>query len=93
MSAKNLENLLKQKLKQKKTNPGLQKAGTGDVLAGMCAGYLAQGLSLWSAAKEAVTTGNTIADVLTKKKKGYYFLASDLARELTPLEKGRSSRG
>ena len=67
---------------QKRTNAGLQKAGTGDVLAGMCAGFLAQGLSLWDAAKKAATTGNTIADVLEKKKRGYYFLASDIVEEL-----------
>lgn len=68
--------------RQKSTNRGLEKAGTGDVLAGMCAGYVAQGLSLWDAAKKACETGNTIAELLTKKKKGYYFLASDIAQEL-----------
>jgi NAD(P)H-hydrate epimerase len=71
------------------TNQGLLKAGTGDVLAGLCAGYLAQGLSLWSAAKKATETGNTIAGLLTKKKKGYYFLASDILQE---LKKTRSRR-
>lgn len=68
--------------RQRSTNRGLEKAGTGDVLAGMCAGFLAQGLSLWDAAKKACETGNTIAELLTKKKKGYYFLASDIAQEL-----------
>lgn len=77
---------------QKRTNRGLEKAGMGDVLAGMCAGFLAclpklrrrqaQGLSLWDAAKKACDTGNAIAEILTKKKKGYYFLASDIANEL-----------
>ena len=70
------------KFRQRKTNRGLDKAGTGDVLAGLCAGYLAQGLSLWDAAKKACETGNTIAELLTKKKKGYYFLASDILQEL-----------
>lgn len=64
------------------TNKGLDKAGTGDVLAGMCAGYLAAGCSLWAAAKNATATGNIVADILTKKKRGYYFLASDLVQEL-----------
>ncbi|HUY05439.1 MAG TPA: NAD(P)H-hydrate dehydratase [Candidatus Paceibacterota bacterium] len=68
--------------RQSRANAGLGKAGTGDVLAGLCAGSLARGASLWEAAKEAVATGTAIADVLTKKKKGYYFLASDIAEEL-----------
>jgi len=68
--------------RQKSTNRGLEKAGTGDVLAGLCAGYLVQGLSLWDAAKRACETGNTVAELLTKKKKGYYFLASDILQEL-----------
>lgn len=68
--------------RQRNTNRGLEKAGTGDVLAGLCAGYLAQGLPLWSAARKACETGNTIAALLTKEKRGYYFLASDIAEEL-----------
>ena len=72
----------RKKFRQRSTNRGLEKAGTGDVLAGLCAGYLAQGLSLWSAAKKACETGNKIAELLTKKKKGYYFLASDILREI-----------
>ncbi|MEK7107432.1 MAG: NAD(P)H-hydrate dehydratase, partial [Patescibacteria group bacterium] len=61
------------KFRQRNTNRGLEKAGTGDVLAGLCAGYLAQGLSLWDAAKKACETGNAIAELLTRKKRGYYF--------------------
>ncbi len=68
--------------RQKSTNRGLEKAGTGDVLAGLCAGCLAQGIPLWSAAKKACETGNIIAELLTKKKRGYYFLASDILQEL-----------
>lgn len=66
---------------------GLHKAGMGDVLAGLCAGYLAQGLSLIDAAKEAIKTGNEVADILTEKKEGYYFLASDIANEIQSLHK------
>jgi len=65
-----------------RTNPGLTKAGTGDVLAGLCAGYLARGFSLWTAAKKAAEVSNRVADLLTKRKKGYYFLASDIVKEL-----------
>ena len=68
-----------------RTNKGLSKAGTGDVLAGMCAGFLAQGLPPFAAAKAACKTGNTIADILTKRKKGYYFLASDIVGEMHKL--------
>ena len=64
------------------TNKGLAKAGTGDVLAGLCAGYLAQGLPPLAAAKKACETGHKIANILTKKKRGYYFLASDLVQEI-----------
>ena len=71
--------------RQPRTNPGLARAGMGDVLAGMCAGHLARGLSLWQAANAAAKTGNAIADILTKRKKGYFFLASDIAQELQKL--------
>ncbi|MDO8552609.1 MAG: NAD(P)H-hydrate dehydratase [bacterium] len=72
---------------QKGTNRGLEKAGTGDVLAGLCAGYLAQGFSSWDAAKKACETGNKVAELLTKKKRGYYFLASDIVEELRKISK------
>lgn len=72
-----------------KTNEGLRKAGTGDILAGMCAGYLSTGLSPLAAAKEACRVGNKIANILSKKKRGYHFLASDLATELASLSSGK----
>ncbi|MBI4088163.1 NAD(P)H-hydrate dehydratase [Candidatus Kaiserbacteria bacterium] len=77
----------KQAITIKHTNKGLRKAGTGDVLAGLIAGFLAQGLSPLTAAKRGCETGNTIANILTKKKKGYYFLASDIAKELEYLKR------
>lgn len=73
--------------RQKRTNPGLAKAGTGDVLAGMCAGYLARGLSLFEAAKRAAEAGNRVASLLSKKRRGADFLASDLVAELKKTEK------
>ena len=37
-----------------RANPALATGGTGDVLAGMCGGLLAQGLRAWDAARLAV---------------------------------------
>jgi len=69
-------------VKLPRTNRGLERAGMGDILAGLCAGGLAQGLSLLEAAKFGAKTGNDIANLLSRKKKGYFFLASDIAEEL-----------
>ncbi len=66
----------------RRVNRGLAKAGTGDVLAGMCAGFLAEGKPLFEAAQKAARLGNMIANLLSNKKRGYVFLASDLAEEL-----------
>ncbi|OGG58330.1 NAD(P)H-hydrate dehydratase [Candidatus Kaiserbacteria bacterium RIFCSPHIGHO2_01_FULL_55_17] len=63
-------------------NKGLAKAGTGDVLAGLCAGFLASGFSPFAAAKKACVTGTVVANILAKKRRGYHFLASDLVEEL-----------
>ena len=48
----------------------------------------AQGLSLWKAARKATETGNRAANILTNRKKGYYFLASDIASELKKIRRG-----
>ena len=66
-------------------NAGLTKAGTGDVLAGLCAGFYGQTQDLlWAARLAAYCTG-VLGDVLLKKKKGFTFLASDLAEEAKRL--------
>lgn len=51
-------------------NPALSKAGSGDVLSGMIAGYLAQGLSIVDASTLAVYLHGFCADFLVNKK-GY----------------------
>ncbi len=63
-------------------NPGMTKAGTGDVLAGLCAGFLAQGLSLEQSAINGIYINGKAGDLLLEKKKGPYFIASDLAMEI-----------
>ncbi len=63
-------------------NPGMTKAGTGDVLAGLCLGFVAQGLSLEQSAVNAAYFSGLIGDILLKRKKGYFYLASDMVDEI-----------
>lgn len=63
-------------------NPGMAKAGTGDVLAGLCAGFLAQTNDLFKSAEAASTLNKKIGDLLLKKKGGYSFIASDMVEEI-----------
>ncbi|MDA1197272.1 MAG: NAD(P)H-hydrate dehydratase [Nanoarchaeota archaeon] len=63
-------------------NPGMAKAGTGDVLAGLCLGFLGQGLSLSQSAVNGAYINGALGDLLLKKKKGYSYIASDLLMDL-----------
>ncbi len=58
-------------------NAGMTHGGTGDVLAGIVAGLMAQGNDAFRAACAAVFINGKAADVLYKKK-GFGYLASDL---------------
>lgn len=69
-------------LLNKTGNAGMSKAGTGDVLAGLCAGFLGQGLSLQQSAVNAAYFNGLIGDILLKKKKGFTYLASDMVEEI-----------
>lgn len=69
-------------------NPGMAKAGTGDVLAGLCAGFLAQGLSLFNSTCLAAYVNGLSGDLL-KAKKGYSYIASDLHEEIRRIAKWR----
>jgi len=60
----------------------MTKAGTGDVLAGLCVGFLGQGLSLTQSAINAAYFNGLAGDILLKKHKGYTYLASDLVEEI-----------
>jgi len=76
----------KNKIVYNKTgNAGMTKAGTGDVLAGLCIGFLGQGLSLEQSAINAAYYNGLAGDILLKKKKGFTYLASDLVEEIRNL--------
>ena len=73
----------KDKMLYNKTgNAGMTKGGTGDVLAGLCAGFLAQSKDLLQSAINAAYFNGLIGDILLKKKKGFTFLASDMVEEI-----------
>ncbi|MBI2558879.1 NAD(P)H-hydrate dehydratase [Candidatus Woesearchaeota archaeon] len=72
-------------LYNKTGNAGMTKGGTGDVLAGMCAGFLAQSGNLLQSAINAAYFNGLIGDVLLKKKKGFTYLASDMIDEIKTI--------
>jgi NAD(P)H-hydrate epimerase len=59
-------------------NPGMASGGMGDVLAGVIAGLLAQGLSLKNAAQQGVHIHGLAADLAVEKDGERGLLASDL---------------
>lgn len=61
---------------------GMTKAGTGDVLAGMAAGFLAQSGNLLQSAVNSSYFSKEISRILSKRKKGFTFLASDMVAEI-----------
>lgn len=73
-------------LKNTTGNPGMTKAGTGDVLAGLTAGFLAQGYPLNKAALNATYINGKLGDI-QKEKKGYSYIASDLIKDKEETEK------
>ena len=66
-------------------NLGMTKGGTGDALAGLCAGFLAQSKNLLQSAINASYFNKKIGDILLKKKKGFTYLASDMVNEIKKL--------
>ncbi|MEK6984550.1 MAG: NAD(P)H-hydrate dehydratase [Nanoarchaeota archaeon] len=68
-------------------NAGMTKGGTGDVLAGLCAGFLAQSKDLLQSAINAAYYNGLIGDILLKKKKGFTYLASDMVEEIQTVKK------
>jgi len=59
-------------------NPGMAKAGSGDVLTGIIAAFLGQGLDLFQAAKYAVHLHGLAGDLAAKKKTQISMTASDI---------------
>jgi hydroxyethylthiazole kinase-like uncharacterized protein yjeF len=59
-------------------NPGMASGGMGDVLSGVIAGLLAQGLSMKDAARQGVYSHGRAADLAAEKEGERGLLASDL---------------
>ncbi len=70
-------------------NPGATSAGHGDVLAGICAGLLAQGLSPVQAAVAGIYIAGAAADRYRRMADYRTLLASDVIRALPSLLKER----
>jgi len=66
-------------------NPGMASGGMGDVLAGVVAGLLAQGLSLQDVAQQGVYNHGLAADLAAEKDGERGLLASDLMTYLRQL--------
>ncbi|MBW2982126.1 NAD(P)H-hydrate dehydratase [Candidatus Woesearchaeota archaeon] len=67
-------------------NPGMTVGGTGDVLAGLCLGFLAQTKDLFNSAFAAAYLNGKIGDYLLKKK-GYGFTTSDMIQNICNVKK------
>ena len=63
-------------------NPGLAKGGTGDVLTGMIASFIAQGLDIFQASVWGVYFHGKAADIAVKEKGELGLIASDLIEYL-----------
>ena len=63
-------------------NPGMAKGGTGDVLAGMIAAFIGQGIKPFDAAKLGVYLHGLAGDLAAKEKGEVSMLASDLLNKI-----------
>ena len=67
---------------QVKGNDALAKGGSGDILAGVCSGFMAQGMP----AKDAILSASYLigqkAELLSKKQKSFSILPSDILNNL-----------
>jgi ADP-dependent NAD(P)H-hydrate dehydratase / NAD(P)H-hydrate epimerase len=66
-------------------NPGMTVGGTGDVLAGLCAGYLAQSNDLFKSACTAAYVNGFVGDKLYKRY-GNGLIANDFLGEIARMQ-------
>ncbi|MFH1198864.1 MAG: NAD(P)H-hydrate dehydratase [Candidatus Omnitrophota bacterium] len=71
-------------------NPGMATAGSGDVLSGIIAAFLAQGLSAFEAAKYAVYLHGLSGDLAAKEKTQISLIASDIIAKIPEAVKSSS---
>lgn len=70
-------------------NPGTASAGTGDVLAGLCVGFLAQGLAPLQAAVAALHVAGAAAERFAERFHPHTLMALDLVDQLPHLLRER----
>jgi ADP-dependent NAD(P)H-hydrate dehydratase len=75
----------KMRVQIKTGNKALAKAGTGDVLTGMIAGFRAQGLSVFEAATLAATLHGQTADNWVKSGRDYLSMQASDVLDLIPI--------
>jgi len=63
-------------------NPGMATAGSGDVLTGILAAFLAQGLKAFEAARQAVFLHGLAGDIAGKEKTELSLIASDIIEKI-----------
>lgn len=67
-------------------NDGMATAGAGDVLTGIIAGLMAQGMSGFEAAVTGVYMHGLAGDIAREKTSGYYMMAQDIIKALKYLQ-------
>jgi NAD(P)H-hydrate epimerase len=75
-----------------RANAALATGGTGDVLAGMCGGLLAQGCSAADAARLAVAVHGLAAERVINRRRWRTLLASDLFEEIPAVLAEQATR-